>query len=420
MSSNPAPAHTIAASELRHQLRTPLNHIIGYSEILLEEYPEGAHRQSIQAVVREAAGMVDSVQQIVGGDHLGDPEEAIGELRGRLDSRIKTVIELLAKLKSSMPEGASADLDRIAAAARTLDRLLLDGSAAAMRAQVHPMDTPVEARPGPASGAGRILVVDDDEMNRDMLCRQLERQNHQVATAADGATALDMLRASRFDIVLLDLMMPGMNGFEVLERIRRDPGLSGVAVILVSALDEMDSVVRSIEAGAEDYLFKPVNPTLLRARIKSTLDKLRAEEHVRRKQRLESIGLLAAGVAHDFNNLLTGIIGHAQLLEYSLTDPVDREAVAAIISAGERAAELTRQLLAYSGKAMFHMKPVDLAAAIRDTEGLIHASLPRRVRLVLNLDAVPTIVADHNQLRQVLLNLVLNSAEAIGPDVSGS
>lgn len=420
MSSHPAPVHIVAASELRHQLRTPLNHIIGYSEILLEEYPEGAHRISIQAVMGEAAAMVESVHQVIGGDQFSVTEFALAQLRERLAFRVKTVLGLLAQLKNSMPARAAVDLDRIAAAARTLGSTLVEGIVTGTGTQIHPMSTPVEARPSTVSGAGRILVVDDDELNRDMLSRQLERQSHDVATAVDGPSALELLRASRFDIVLLDLMMPGMNGFEVLERIKRDPALSGVAVILVSALDEMDSVVRSIEAGAEDYLFKPVNPTLLRARIKSALDKIRAEETVRRKQRLESIGLLAAGIAHDFNNLLTGIIGHAQLLEYSLTEPADRDSVEAIISAGERAADLTRQLLAYSGKAMFHMKPVDLAEAVRDTEGLIHASLPRKVNLRLNLNPAPPIVGDQNQIRQVLLNLILNAAEAIGTETTGS
>jgi len=266
---------------------------------------------------------------------------------------------------------------------------------------------------------GRILVVDDDEVNRDMLLRQLARQRHEVSTAPDGPTALALLRERRFDIMLLDLMMPGMNGFEVLEAVKADPALSGVAVILVSALDEMDSVVRSIEAGAEDYLFKPVNPTLLRARIKSTLGRLRAEEMVRRKQRLESIGLLAAGIAHDFNNLLTGILGYAQLLAQALDSPKDREMADAILRGGERAAELTRQLLAYSGKGMFRMQPVNLASLICESEGLIHASLSKKVQLQLQLADVPPIVADENQIRQVLINLVLNGAEAIGADGTG-
>ncbi|MEP6714942.1 MAG: response regulator, partial [Terriglobia bacterium] len=424
MSSNVYQSRGVSASELRHQLRTPLNHIIGYGEILLEEFPESMHRPSIESIVREARGMVETIQRVMGGDHPPDPEEAIIQLRDQLAARIRIVHDLVATLDVAMPREATEDLRRIAAAASCLDRALVEGVMAkpesGMLPAPHPMDTRVAVRPGSITGAGRILVVDDDALNRDMLSRQLERQGHHVDTAADGAAALAMLSATRFDMVLLDLMMPGMNGFEVLERIKRDPALSGVAVILVSALDEMDSVVRSIEAGAEDYLFKPVNPTLLRARIKSTLDKLRAEENVRRKQRLESIGLLAAGIAHDFNNLLTGIIGHAQLLEYSLTEPSDKEAIAAIVTAGERAADLTRQLLAYSGKTMLLMKAVDLVATLRDTEGLIHASLPRKVRLHLSRVPTPGIVGDENQIRQVLLNLVLNATEAIGPDAAGS
>ncbi len=419
MSSQPVPVPAIAASELRHQLRTPLNHIIGYSEILLEEYPSGIHAGIIKSVLLEANEMVNSVHQVAGGDHQHLPPTALAQLREYLNPRIARVRGLVANASTALPAQAAEDLNRIALSAETLARTLADG-AAPVAIQPHPMETPVEPRPVTFSGAGHILVVDDDEMNRDVLRRQLERQRHEVGMAADGATALDMLRARHFDVVLLDLMMPGMNGFEVLECIRRDPAFARVAVILISALDEMDSVVRSIEAGAEDYLFKPVNPTLLRARIKSTLDKQRAEESMQRKQRLESIGLLASGIAHDFNNLLTGIIGHAQLLEQALTEPDDVQMLESIVSAGERAAELTRQLLAYSGKGMFQMKPVDLVAAIHATEGLIHSCVPRKVRLQLNLAPVPPVIADESQLQQVILNLVLNAAEAIGADVSGS
>jgi signal transduction histidine kinase len=181
----------------------------------------------------------------------------------------------------------------------------------------------------------------------------------------------------------------------------------------------MDGVVRCIEAGAEDYLFKPVNPTLLRARIGSALDKLRAEEAVSRKQRLESIGVLAAGIAHDFNNLLTGIIGHAQLLQSVLAAPHDREMADSIVEAGERAAELTRQLLAYAGKGIFQMQEIDLSALVHDTEALIRTSLPRKVRLELNLGKVPSFTGDANQIRQALLNLTLNAGESIGSDKPG-
>jgi len=210
--------------------------------------------------------------------------------------------------------------------------------------------------------------------------------------------------------------MPGMDGFEVLQKVKRDPAMNRTAVILVSALDEMDAVAHSIEAGAEDYLFKPVNPTLLRARIQSTLEKQRTEEAISRQQRFESIGMLAAGIAHDFNNLLTGIIGHAQLLQAVLTAREDREMADSIVHAGERAAELTRQLLAYSGKGMFQMQDLDVSSLVRDTEALMRAALPSRITLETRLGSVAAVFGDANQIRQALLNLTMNAGEACNGD----
>ncbi len=125
---------------------------------------------------------------------------------------------------------------------------------------------------------GAILVVDDNEMNRDMLSRRLIRQGHTVKTADNGRQAMDMLRLERFDLVLLDIMMPEMNGYEVLEQIKSDMQLRHVPVIMISAVDEIESVVRCIELGAEDYLPKPFNPTLLKARIGAVLEKKRLRD----------------------------------------------------------------------------------------------------------------------------------------------
>jgi CheY-like chemotaxis protein len=415
----------ISASELRHRLRTPLNHVIGYSEFLIEEYPGAPCTEQLREILGEANAILESIQQMTAGDRATVPPDVLNALGNRLGAGAGRIRGMVLELEALMPPAAMGDLRRMALAARSLPEALTVENAGHSDAKLQAppalaeADKPVESRLEASAGPGRILVVDDDEINRDMLCRQLSRQQLEVVTAPDGATAIGMLRAQRFDILLLDLMMPGMDGFEVLKAVKGDPALFGVAVIMVSALDEMDSMARSIEAGAEDYLFKPVNPTLLRARIKSTLEKLRAEEAVRRKQRLESIGLLAAGIAHDFNNLLTGIIGYSQLLRQVLTAPADREMVDAILRGGERAAELTRQLLAYSGKGVLRMQTVNLASLIRESEGLIHASLPAEVRLQLQLGPAPPVIADVNQLRRVLLNLTLNAAEAIGPDSAG-
>jgi DNA-binding response OmpR family regulator len=123
-----------------------------------------------------------------------------------------------------------------------------------------------------------ILVVDDDPINRMVLTRDLEREGHRVATAQDGVRALETLRAEPFDIVLLDVLMPKLDGYETLAQIERDDKLRHVPVIMVSALEDIDSVVRCIEMGAADYLPKPFDPVLLRARINGCLTKKRLHD----------------------------------------------------------------------------------------------------------------------------------------------
>ena len=130
-----------------------------------------------------------------------------------------------------------------------------------------------------------VLVVDDDPVNRKLLSRSLERDGHRVTTAEDGHEAWEILQRDPFDVVLLDVVMPELDGCEVLERIEGDQRLCDIPVIMVSALDELETVVRCIELGAQDYLPKPFNPVLLRARITAGLAKKRLRELERRRVR---------------------------------------------------------------------------------------------------------------------------------------
>ena len=132
---------------------------------------------------------------------------------------------------------------------------------------------------------GRVLVVDDDPLNRMLLTRSLEQEGHRVSAAASGQEALDILREKPFDVVLLDIVMPELDGISVLERLKHDPALQHVPVIMISAVDEIDTVVRCIEMGSEDYLPKPFNPVLLRARINAALAKKRLHEVERERVR---------------------------------------------------------------------------------------------------------------------------------------
>ena len=128
-----------------------------------------------------------------------------------------------------------------------------------------------------------LLVVDDNEDNRYTLTRRLNREGYQnLTTAKNGREALERMTAQPFDLVLLDVMMPDMNGYEVLEHVKANASLRDVPIIMISALDEIDSVIRCIELGAEDYLNKPFNPVLLRARVGALLEKKRLRDEVRR------------------------------------------------------------------------------------------------------------------------------------------
>ena len=214
---------------LLHDLRTPLNHIIGFSALLTEQAEEQGRSDFLADLQKiRAAG-----QQLL--SLINDNFDAI----------------------SAPP---TSDARRDCQAAQINSTGLSVGKSAADAMQ------------------GLVLVVDDVAANRDVLSRQLKRQGYAVAIAENGQAALDQLRTSNVDLVLLDIMMPEMDGYEVLQRLKADEALRHIPVIMISALSELDSVVRCIELGAEDYLSKPFNPTLLKARLGASLDKKRARD----------------------------------------------------------------------------------------------------------------------------------------------
>ncbi len=143
--------------------------------------------------------------------------------------------------------------------------------------------------------ANSLLVVDDNSMNRIMLSRYITKLGYRSSLAENGRQALEKLQAEPFDLVLLDVQMPEMDGYQVLEQLKADPRLRDIPVIMISAVDELESVVKCIELGAQDYLPKPFNPVLLRARLTACLERkwLRDQE----VDYLQQVGLVTAAAA---------------------------------------------------------------------------------------------------------------------------
>ena len=264
------------ARELRHELRTPVNHLIGYAELLLEEEDATtADVVALEAVRARAREALELVPDLLGD---GEPDAPDGSARASVTALIDRVADLTSltadlKATSALP---AADIDRLSVAA---------GRLGGLAARLGDGPLLVERDSGNTAGAvsGRletVLVVDDDEANRDVLGRRLVKLGYGVVQARDGVEALEQLGQpdSGIDLVLLDVMMPRLDGFEVLDRHRADPSIRHIPVIMISALDDMASVVRCIEAGAEDYLPKPFDPVLLKARVAACMEKKRLRD----------------------------------------------------------------------------------------------------------------------------------------------
>jgi len=273
-------------SEKLHDLRTPLNQIIGFSEMLIEIAEEEGLSDLLEGLgmVREAGveltGLLQDKNLIA---TTPQPDREFWPLGHVVDNAIKRVIKfvdsVLDRPDNERFSVCRDDLEKIRSAARHFletagsSSLLIrletarhwDNAPAAFTRKSSPTSVPI--------GRGRVLIVDDESLNREILCRRLQREGYQASGAASGREALDILRRESFDAVLLDILMPEMGGIEVLQTLKQDPQLRHIPVIMLSALTEVERVVRCIELGAEDYLPKPTNSVLLRARLGACLEK---------------------------------------------------------------------------------------------------------------------------------------------------
>ncbi len=291
-------------AHVRHELRTPINGIIGYSEMLLEDLEEEEYTRDLERIRAGGRKLLGLIDEVLGDGSAAsegvDVESYAEQIRVDLRTPVTSVVgyaEML--LETAREEGREElipDLERIHASAHRLLELSGDivglatagesssavsGSEASelTRAVLSKIQSSRSGREGDAEG--RLLVVDDNAMNRDLLSRQLARQGYVVLTASDGMEAIQHLGEQSVDLILLDVIMPRMDGVETLKALKSDPKLREIPVLMLSSLNEVEGALRCIELGAEDYLSKPVKAPILEARISANLELFRMRERER-------------------------------------------------------------------------------------------------------------------------------------------
>jgi adenylate cyclase len=312
-------SESIDRAKLRHDLRTPMNAIKGYCEMLVEDATGAGHETFVVDLVR----LLTAVQGVL--------------------ERIDAVVEFTdtASDQGTLPQAEGIEVRE------TLRVIRAAGLDPARRAE-----------------RGRILIVDDNAANRDVLARRLTRAGHDVIEAEGGQAALARLEQESFDLVLLDLIMPDVSGYEVLARLKSEPRTRDIPVIMISALDDLDSIVRCIEAGAVDYLPKPFDPTLLYARIGSTLEnkflrdreKLMLAEIRREKERNEQLllSILPEPIVERINAGATMIADDVGEVTILFADIVNFTPLAGRVPAGDLIVFLDKIFTAFDALADRH------------------------------------------------------------------
>lgn len=299
-----------------------------------------------------------------------------------------------------------------------------------------------------------ILIVDDNKTIHKFLAGMLTKANYQVIEAFEAAEGLRLAKDEQPDLILLDVMIPGMDGFEMIRWLKSDSATADIPVIFLSARVQTENKVKGLEMGAADYLSKPVDRAELTARIRTHIKLKHQEEALREytqnlekmveertkqlihSDRLASLGTLAAGIVHEINNPTTFISGNLQTMEtfwgkivpYLKNHPQAKDdpkieyilkeypaMIESVRKGADRITGIVAGLKTFSRKDTTHKSPTDVNECIEEALNLTHNRLKYYVRVEKNLDPnLPRVWADSQQLIQVFVNLMINASDAIG------
>ena len=266
-------------SELRHNLRTPLNAIIGYGEILIEDFEEDIPESRTRRII------INDLKHII-------------ELARETEKAIEVFVDFIRGDDNASDEGDTSQVETAEALFKSLGDI------------EHSITLSDELK------ASDILIVDDNKTNCEVLERRLSMSGLKCRTAYDGESALDEVKKKTPDLILLDVILPDINGLELLKRFRSKHSVESLPVIMVSAFDDVDSIAKCIQLGAQDYLPKPINGTVLLAKVVSSLERKLLRE--REKELVNELHIQAT------TDQLTGIANRRVIFD-TLENAVSRD-----------------------------------------------------------------------------------------------
>ncbi|KGJ98460.1 response regulator [Thalassotalea sp. ND16A] len=288
-------------ANIRHDLKTPVGHILGYSEMLaedLEDNPWPEFEQDLERIHASGNKLLTLIEDLLGPNKSKVEDIDITSVEYQLRMQLNHIsgyCEMLTELVEEENRSEFlTDLNHINQAAKNFTEIVADKVTIATLSSLEfcqpqsnesaelattSMPSVDKIHFNTLGEGGNILIVDDNAANRELLTRRLIRNGYQAKAVDGGKTALTLLESQSYDLILLDMVMPEMSGLEVLAILKKDKILRNIPVIILSALDDIDQIVHCILLGADDYVFKPFNPILLKARIAASLEKFRLRKN---------------------------------------------------------------------------------------------------------------------------------------------
>ena len=270
----------------------------------------------------------------------------------------------------------------------------------------------------------KILVVDDNPSGALLLYRLLQQNGYAILTAEDGEQGYNMAVSEHPDLILLDVAMPGIDGYEVCRMLKADGRTMEIPVIFLTARAETVDKIAGLDAGGVDYITKPFESAEVIARVRTHMELKKIYEEnleyyreILRSQKMASITTLAGGIAHNINNLMGAVMGYADMLHDRLQyDEKSQLYTEKILKASQRIADLTKNLLMYGRAARSAMETISLKEMLGKMVKLYSRAHPNGPRIDLQIPLyVPEIEADRNQIFQALSNIFVNAQEATPP-----